>query len=51
MLFCFSLVFNNIDRPQVARFPESEDHNCTNSHFPFVNTEIVSAECLQVHGA
>ncbi|KAK4831434.1 hypothetical protein QYF61_017565 [Mycteria americana] len=38
----FASVFSNIDRPWAAWSPDSEDYECGNSDFPFVDTEIVT---------
>ena len=45
----FASVFNNTNRPRAARFPESEDHECGNSDFPFVDTEIVRDQLYQLN--
>ncbi|KAK4827324.1 hypothetical protein QYF61_016574 [Mycteria americana] len=45
----FALVFNNTDRPWAARSPESEDYECGNSDFPFVDTEIVRDQLCQLN--
>ncbi|GAB0179848.1 mitochondrial enolase superfamily member 1 [Grus japonensis] len=53
----FASVFNNTDRPWAAQFPESEDRECGNSGFPFVDAEnhpsgqVVQLWDEQVHGA
>ncbi|KAK4810867.1 hypothetical protein QYF61_008839 [Mycteria americana] len=44
----FASGFNNTDRPWDARSSELEDHECGNSDFPFVDTEIVRDQ-LYVH--
>jgi len=41
----FVSVFNNTDRPWAASSPELEDHNCGNSVFSFVDTDIVRDWC------
>ncbi|KAK4831141.1 LOW QUALITY PROTEIN: hypothetical protein QYF61_015444 [Mycteria americana] len=46
---CFAPVFDNTDRPWAARFPESEDHECGNSDFPFVDAEIVRDQLYQLN--
>ena len=43
----FASVFNNNDRPWAAQSPELEDHECGNSDFPFVDTEIVRDQLYQ----
>ncbi|KAK4827625.1 hypothetical protein QYF61_019835 [Mycteria americana] len=45
----FASVFNNTDRPWAVRSPESEDHECGNSDFPFVDTEIVRDQLYQLN--
>ncbi|KAK4806795.1 hypothetical protein QYF61_005591 [Mycteria americana] len=45
----FASVFNNTDRPWAARSPESEDHDCGSSAFPFVDTEIVRDQLYQLY--
>ncbi|KAK4831610.1 hypothetical protein QYF61_018370 [Mycteria americana] len=45
----FALVFNNTDRPWAAQFSESEDHECGNSDFPFVDIEIVRDQLYQLN--
>ena len=47
--FFFASVFNNTDRPWAARSPESEDHECGNSDFPFVDTKIVRDQLYQLN--
>ncbi|KAK4824856.1 hypothetical protein QYF61_020229 [Mycteria americana] len=47
MFFCS--VFNNTDRLWVALSPELEDHECGNSGFPFVETEIVRDQLYQLN--
>ncbi|KAK4807079.1 hypothetical protein QYF61_018420 [Mycteria americana] len=42
-------VFNNTDRPWAAWSPELEDHECGNSDFPFVDTEIVRDQLYQLN--
>ncbi|KAK4829030.1 hypothetical protein QYF61_001805 [Mycteria americana] len=44
-------LFNNTDRPWAAWSPYSEDHECGNSDFPFVDTKIVRNQLypLNVH--
>ncbi|KAK4833057.1 hypothetical protein QYF61_027719 [Mycteria americana] len=39
----------NTDRPWDAQSPESEDHKCRNSDFPFVDTEIVKDHLYQLN--
>ncbi|GAB0182073.1 mitochondrial enolase superfamily member 1 [Grus japonensis] len=45
----FASVFNNTDRPWAAWSLESEDHECRNSNFPFVDTEIVRDQLYQLN--
>ncbi|KAK4818300.1 LOW QUALITY PROTEIN: hypothetical protein QYF61_010762 [Mycteria americana] len=45
----FASVFNNTDRPWAARSPESQDHECGNSDFPFVDTGIVRDQLYQLN--
>ncbi|KAK4818859.1 LOW QUALITY PROTEIN: hypothetical protein QYF61_020078 [Mycteria americana] len=45
----FASVFNNTDRPWAAWSPESEDHGCENSDFPFVDTEMVRDQLYQLN--
>ncbi|KAK4824798.1 hypothetical protein QYF61_019466 [Mycteria americana] len=45
----FASVFNNTDRPWAAQSPEAEDHECGNSDFPFVDTEIVRDQLYQLN--
>ncbi|KAK4806195.1 hypothetical protein QYF61_001118 [Mycteria americana] len=45
----FASVFNNTDRPWAAQSPELEDHECGNSAFPFVDTEIVRDQLYQLN--
>lgn len=40
--FFFASVFNANDRPWAAQSSELEDHNCGNSDFLFVDTEIAA---------
>ncbi|KAK4830472.1 hypothetical protein QYF61_011196 [Mycteria americana] len=42
-------VFKNTDRPWAAQSSESEDHECGNSDFPFVDTEIVRDQLYQLN--
>ncbi|KAK4830117.1 hypothetical protein QYF61_008544, partial [Mycteria americana] len=42
-------VFNNTDRPWAAWSSEFEDHNCSNSYFPSVDTEIVRDQLYQLN--
>ncbi len=44
----FASVFNNTDRPWAAWSPESEGHECGNSDFPFVDTEILRDQLYQL---
>ncbi|KAK4823199.1 hypothetical protein QYF61_027208 [Mycteria americana] len=45
----FASVFNTTDTPWAARSPESEDHECGNSDFPFVDAEIVRDQLYQLN--
>ena len=45
----FASVFSNIGRPWTAWSPESEDHKCGNSDFPFVDTEILKDQLYQLN--
>jgi len=45
----FASVFDNTDKPWAARSPESEDHGCGNSDFPFVDTEILRYQLYQLN--
>ncbi|KAK4810454.1 LOW QUALITY PROTEIN: hypothetical protein QYF61_004234 [Mycteria americana] len=45
----FASGFNNTDRPWDAQSPDSEDHECGNSDFPFVDTEIVRDQLYQLN--
>ncbi|GAB0179901.1 hypothetical protein GRJ2_000455400 [Grus japonensis] len=45
----FASVFNNTDRSWAAQFPESEDHKCGNSGFPFVDAENVREQLYQLN--
>lgn len=46
--FFFS-VFNNIDRPSAAWSSLLEDHDYTNSDFPFVDTKTVKDQLYQLN--
>ena len=48
MLF-FASFFSKTDRPWAAQSPESENHECGNSDFPFVDTEIVRDQLYQLN--
>lgn len=41
-------VFNNTGRPWTARSSRSEDTECGNSDFPFMDTEIVGNQLYQL---
>jgi len=43
----FASVFNNTDRPWTTWSSELEHHECGNSGFPFVHTEIVQDQLYQ----
>ena len=45
----FASVFNTNDRPWAAWSSELEDHDCGNSDFPFVDTEIVRDQLYQLN--
>ena len=45
----FASVFNNIHRPWAAQSHRSEDHQCGNSNFPFVDTEVVRDQLYQLN--
>ena len=47
--FFFASVFKRTDRPWAAQSPASEDHECRNSDFPFVDTEIVRDHLYQLN--
>ncbi|GAB0208399.1 mitochondrial enolase superfamily member 1 [Grus japonensis] len=44
----FASIFNHTDRPWATRSPESGDHDCGNSDFPFVDTEVVRDQLYQL---
>ncbi|KAM7094975.1 germ cell nuclear acidic protein isoform 2-T2 [Ciconia maguari] len=46
---CDSAVLNKTDRPWAAQSPELEDHECGNSDFPFVDTEVVRDQLCQLN--
>ncbi|KAK4810339.1 hypothetical protein QYF61_019258 [Mycteria americana] len=46
---CDSAVLNKTHRPWAAQSPESEDHECGNSDFPFVDTEVVRDQLCQLN--
>lgn len=45
--FLFASVFNANDRPSIAWSSELEVHDCGNSDFPFVDTEIATERHLK----
>jgi len=45
----FASVFNNTDRPWAVGSSESEHHECGNSDFPFMDTEIVRDQLCQLN--
>ncbi|KAK4810522.1 hypothetical protein QYF61_004485 [Mycteria americana] len=45
----FASGFNNTVRPWAPRSSELEDHECGNSDFPFVDTEIVKDQLYQLN--
>jgi len=48
-MLSFASVFNEIDRPWAVQSPELEDHECGNSDFSFVDTEIVRDQRYQLN--
>lgn len=42
-------VFNYTNNPRAAQSPEAEEYKCTDSDFPFVDTEMIRTQMYQLY--